>query len=442
MLMTNWLLSLILILGSLVVLMALGFHVFLCFLVIDIVGVYFFWGGQAGLRQLMFSIRDAVATFNLLPVPLFVLMGEVMFHSGVAPKMIDAIDKWLGRLPGRLGLLAVAGGTIFATMSGSSMAAVAMLGSTLVPEMEKRGYKKPMSLGPIMGAGPLAIMIPPSALAVILGALGTISIGQLLLAIIFPGLILAFCIGVYVYIRCRVQPELAPSYEVPPIALSEKITSVLIYVVPLAFIIFLVIGIIFLGIATPTEAAATGAAGCFILAAAYKKLSWKTVTKSLSSTVNITAMTFVLMIGAQAFSQILAFTGAGRGISQIVASWPISAIWIVVGMQLVGLILGCFMSQVPIMMITLPVFIPILNSLGVNTVWFGAIYLLNMEIATITPPFGIGLFVMKSVAPPDTTMKDIYTAAGPFIAINLVVMVLLLAVPILTLWLPNLMFKT
>jgi tripartite ATP-independent transporter DctM subunit len=438
----DWLFPLLLILGSLIVLIVLGFHVFLCFLIIDMVGVYLLWGGVVGLQQLLFSIREAVATFSLLPVPLFILMGEIMFHSGMAPKMIDALDKWLGRVPGRLGLLATAGGTIFAAMSGSGMAGVAMLGSTLVPEMEMRGYKKPMSLGPILGAGPVAVMIPPSSMAVILGFLGDISIGQLLIAIIIPGLLLALSIGTYIYIRCRVQPQLAPAYNVPYVPLSHKITGLLIYVAPLGFVTLMTVGIIFLGVATPTEAAATGAFACFVLAIIYKKLTWKLIKISLTSTVKITAMTFMLIIGAQAFSQILGFTGGARGLSQIAAGLHIAPIWIVVGMHLVGLILGCFMFQTPIMMITLPIFMPIINSLGMNPVWFGAIYLLNMEVATLTPPFGMGLFVMKSVAPADTTMRDIYTAVMPFILINLGTMVLLLAFPVLTLWLPNLMFRT
>ena len=186
----EWWLILIIIFVALVVLMAVGVPVAFAFLAINIVGVYIFWNGIAGLNQLMLSIYESVTSFALLPVPLFVLMGEIMFRSGIATRQMEVLDSWLGRIPGRLSLLAVGGGTLFATLTGSAMAGAAMLGSTLVPEMEKKGYSKAMSLGPILGSGGLAIMIPPSALGVLLAALGEFSVGKFLVAIIIPGFIM------------------------------------------------------------------------------------------------------------------------------------------------------------------------------------------------------------------------------------------------------------
>ncbi len=208
----EWWLSLLIAFGSLIFLLMIGLPIAFVFMAINILGVYLLWGGTTGLNQLILSIHSSVASFALVPVPMFILMGEVMFHSGVGFQMMDALDKWLGRVPGRLALLAVGGGTLFATLTGTAMGSVAMLGSVLVPEMENRGYKKQMSLGPILGAGGLAIMIPPSALAVILATLGQFSIGRLLIAIIMPGLMLAFFFTAYILIRCRLQPELAPPY--------------------------------------------------------------------------------------------------------------------------------------------------------------------------------------------------------------------------------------
>ncbi len=435
----DWQFILLIIFGSLILLMATGMPVAFCFMLINLVGVFIFFGGGIGLEQLILSIFSSLSTFTLLPVPLFILMGEVMFHSGIAPMVIDTVDKWLGRLPGRLGLIAVTSGTIFSALTGVSMASVAMLGSVLVPEMEKKGYKKSMSLGPILGRGGLAIMIPPSSLAVLLGAIGEISIGRILIAIIIPGLLMAFLYAAYIIGRCSIQPHLAPSYEVPPTPLLEKLSTFTRNILPLGIVVFLVIGLMLLGIATPTEAAATGALGCFLLAALYKKLNWEIVKKSVTSTVKVTTMMFIIIAGAKAFSQVLAFTGASEGMAEFTIGLPLAPILIVIAMQVMVLFLGMFMTVVAIMMITLPVFVPVIITLGFDPVWFGVIFLLNIEMATTSPPYGLSLFVMKSVAPPDTTIGDVYRAALPFLGCDAIAMVLIIAFPAMVLWLPGIM---
>jgi tripartite ATP-independent transporter DctM subunit len=424
---------------GLIFLFALGVPVAFSFLFVNIVGVYLFWGGSAGLSQLILSIYNSVTSFSLLPVPLFVLMGEVMFHSGIAPRMMDALDKWLGRLPGRLSLLAVGGGTLFATLTGSAMAGAAMLGSVLVPEMEKRGYKKAMSLGPILGSGGLAIMIPPSALGVLLASLALFSIGQFLVAIIVPGILMAALFAAYVIIRCTLQPHLAPSYDVGHTPLSQKIIATVRYILPLGSILFLVVGLTFLGIATPTESAALGALGCFVLAFLYRGLNWTLIRRSFSATLGVTVMMFMILTGSTAFSQILAFTGATQGLVELGVNLPLPPILIIVTMQIVLLLLGTIMEPLTIMMVTIPIFMPIVKHLNFDLLWFGAIMLLNMEMATISPPFGLVLFVMKSVVSPDTSMKDIYLAALPFLGCDLVAMAAIMAFPQIALWLPNLM---
>jgi len=435
----EWWLILLIIFSALVILFALGVPVAFAFLFVNVIAVYVFWGGGAGLSQLILSIYESVTIFALLPVPLFVLMGEVMFRSGIAPRMMDVLDKWLGRLPGRLSLLAVGGGTLFATLSGSAMAGAAMLGSVLVPEMEKRGYKKPMSLGPILGSGGLAIMIPPSALGVLLAALGRFSVGRFLIAIIVPGLIMAVLYGAYVVGRCWLQPELAPSYAVPPTSLLDKIRATLRYVLPLSSIVFLVVGLIFLGIATPTEAAALGALGCLVLAFIYRGLSWEVLKTSVTGTLQVTIMMLMILTGSTAFAQILAYTGATQGLVECALSIPLPPICVLIAMQVVLLIMGTFMEPLTIMMVTLPIFMPIVEKLAFNPLWFGAIMLLNMEMATTSPPFGLVLFVMKGVAPPGTTMGDIYKAGLPFLACDAVAMALMMVFPELVLWLPGLM---
>lgn len=435
----EWWAVLAIIFGGLMLLLASGMPVAFAFMLINVVGVLVFWGGAAGLRQLGLSIFASLSKFHLIPVPLFILMGEVMFQSGLGLSMIDALDKWLGRLPGRLGLLAVGAGALFSTMSGSTIGTTAMLGSVLSPEMEKRGYKKPMSIGPIMGSGGLAMIIPPSGLAVLLASLAEISIGKLLIAGIIPGLIIASFYATYIIGRCYLQPSVAPSYRVMPTSLSEKIMFTVKHILPLGLIIFMVLGFIFLGVTTPSEAAATGALGCFILAACYRRLNWELVKKSIGGTMMITGMIFMIIAGAIAFSQILAFSGASRGLAEFVTGLPLAPIMIIIAMQVGAWALGCILSSVGVMMITIPIYIPIVYALGFDPIWFALILLINLEMSQTTPPFGVLLFAMKGVAPPDTTMGDIIRAGLPFLACDLVAMLLVIAFPVLALWLPGLM---
>lgn len=328
---------------------------------------------------------------------------------------------------------------MFSTLTGAPWGSIAMLGSTLVPEMEKRGYKKAMTLGPIMGSGGLAILIPPSNPAILLGGIGEISIGKILIAIIVPGLLLGVLYATYIITRCALQPSIAPPYEVPPTPISQKLVATVRYVLPVGLIVFLVIGLIFLGVATPSESAATGALGCFLLAALYGRLNWEMTKKSVIGTLRITVMIFMIIIGATAFSQILAYSGASRGLIELAVGLRLAPIFIIVAMQVIIVFMGMFMDLACIMMVTLPIFMPVIHALGFNPVWFAAIFLLSAETAGISPPYGLSLFVMKGVAPSDTTMGDVYRAALPFLGIDLIALALVIAFPIIALWLPGLM---
>ncbi|MFH1651753.1 MAG: TRAP transporter large permease subunit [Chloroflexota bacterium] len=434
----EWQWAALLIFGTFLFAMTIGIPIAFAFMIINVIGVYLFWGGEPGLRQLIFSLYQSVASFTFLPLPLFILMGEILFHSGVAIRTIDTIDRWLGRMPGRLGLLAVASGTGLSVLTGSSSASTAVLGSVLVPDMEKRGYKKPMSLGPILGSGGLAVMIPPSTLAVLLASLADISVAEVLIGGIVPGLMMSALYSAYIVTRCRLQPSIAPTYEAPPAPLSEKLMASVKYILPLGLIVFLVTGVIFLGVATPSEAAATGCFGSFIVAVAYKGMKWEVMKKIFTSTIEIVVMLLMIIASAVAFSQILAFSGASAGMVTFVMGIPLPPIGIIIVTQLILLVLGMFVDVVPMMMITIPIYMPIVHTLGFNPVWFGILMLLNMVMGMITPPFGIGLFVMKGVAPRDTTIGDIYRASLPFVYCDLVVLALLIAFPSLVLWLPGL----
>jgi tripartite ATP-independent transporter DctM subunit len=435
----EWYLALVVIVGLFLILLAMGMPVAFSFLFVNLVGAVLWWGGEAGLRQLIISISSSVTSFALMPVPMFILIGEVMFHTGIAPQAINSLDQCIGRVPGRLSLLAVLSGTIFATLSGSSVAGTATLGSVLTPEMEKRGYQKPMSLGPILGSGGLSIMIPPSALGVLLAALAKISVGAILIAIIFPGLLMAVLYASYIIIRCWLQPTIAPVYKVASVPLSKKITDLVRYVLPLGFIIFSIIGVIFLGLGTPSEAAALGALASFVLAAFYRRLNWETVKKSVGITLHITVMMLMIFTGSTAFAQILAYTGATTGLCAFFVGLPLQPMMLLVIMQLLLVAMVTFMEPLAMVMVVLPIYLPIVYALNFNLLWFGAIMLLNMEMATTSPPFGLGLFAMKGVAPSDTTMGDLYRAALPFLGCDLIAMLIIMLFPPLALWLPSLM---
>ena len=435
----DWWLALTLMLGVMVILMLSGMPVAVSFLLIDILGAVIFLGGTAGIVQLVLNMMESLTSFSLLPVPLFILMGEVMFHSQLGFKAIDVVDQWIGKIPGRLSLLAILGGSIFSTMSGSTMATTAILGSMLVPDMQKRGYHKTMSIGPVMGSGGLSMLIPPSALAILLAALNQISVGGLLIAGILPGCLIALFYAGYVVIRCMLQPRLAPPFEIPDISVMAKIRGTVIHVLPLGLIIFLVIGLIFLGVATPSEAAALGALGTILLAVAYGKMNADTLKKSIIGTVRVTSMMFMIIVGSMTFSQILAFSGASAGLIQVVTDLDLPPIMVLISMQVLLLFLGCFMDNLSMVMIAIPIFLPIVNALHFDTLWFSLIMLINMEMGNTTPPFGLLLFVMKGVSPPDTTMGDIYKAGIPFLLCDALAMIMVMIFPQIALYLPGLM---
>jgi tripartite ATP-independent transporter DctM subunit len=349
------------------------------------------------------------------------------------------LDKWLGNLRGRLSLLAIIMGVIIGALSGSTIATCALLGTILLPDMLKRGYSKSMSLGPLMGVGTVDALIPPNALTVVLASLANIDVGQLLIAGIVPGIIMSFLYFVYVVLWCHIFPKEAPMYDVPHVPLKEKVMATVQYLLPLGFIIFMVIGLIFLGVATPTEAAATGTLGSFILALLYRRLNWGIIKKSVLGTVKVTAMIFMIIIVSTTYGEILAFTGAAAGMTSFITYLTIPPIVIVIGMLVVILIMGCFMETVAIMMITIPIYMPVVNTFGYNTVWFGVLMLIALETGLITPPFGVTLFVMKGVAPPDITMSDIWRAVTPYVIIDVLCIALVLAMPILATVVPSLM---
>jgi tripartite ATP-independent transporter DctM subunit len=412
----EWWLIISLLFGGMVFLLLTNLPIAFAFLVVNIVAAYFFLGGIPGLIGTVTGVFTSITTFTLLPVPFFILMGELIFHSGLGLDAVNVLDKWLGKLRGRLSILAIIMGVIIGALSGSTIATCALLGTILLPDMLKRGYSKNMSLGPLMGVGTVDALIPPNALTVVLASLANIDVGQLLIAGIVPGLIMSFLYFVYVVLWCRIFPKEAPMYDVPHVPLKEKVIATVQYLLPLSFIIFMVIGFIFLGVATPTEAAATGTLGSFILALIYRRLNWEVLKKSVMGTVKVTTMIFMIIIVSSTYGEILAFTGAASGMTNFITNLSIPPIVVLIGMLIV-----------------------VIHAFGYNTVWFGVLMLIALETGLITPPFGVTLFVMKGVAPPDITMSDIWRAVTPYVMIDILCIGLVLIMPFLATVVPSLM---
>ena len=427
-----------LLLGLALVPLALGVPVFISFLFANAIGVLIFMGGANGLIQLVSNGTVSISSFLLVPVPLFILMGEIFFHAGLAVRVFDALDAVFGGIRGRLSYLCVTCGTVFATLTGTSMASTAMMGSMLVPEMNRRGYKSKMSIGPILGSGGLAMIIPPSALAVLLGSLAQIDIGALLLAGIVPGLVLALLYIGLIYLQVRLDPNAAPSYETEHHPLGRKLMLLATNVLPMGLVIFAVIGMIIAGIATPSESAAFGVIGVVILAIAFRRLNWEVLKKSLTGTVKVTVMVFMIIVGSSTFSQLLAFSGASSGLVSWATDLAVDPVAMLLLMFLVLLFLGMFLDQVSQMLLTLPVFMPLAVTLGYDPIWFGVVMLLAMEISLTTPPFGLLLFVMLGVAPKGTTLSEVALASLPYILCSLILLALLILVPGIAVGLPDL----
>lgn len=431
----DWSTALILMLGLLMVLMACGLPVAFAFLGVNIAGAFIFLGGEIGLDQMARNTMAAVSNFALAPIPLFLLMGEILFHTGVAFLAIDAVDKLIARVPGRLSIVSVAGGTVFSSLSGSTIANTAVLGSALLPEMLKRGYHPTLAMGPIMATGSIAMLIPPSALAVLLGSLAGISIAKLLIAGIIPGLMMATAFLAYIVIRCHLNPGLAPVYDVERAGLAARWWPFCIYVVPLLGIFVIVVGSILAGWATPTESSALGSVAAVLAAAAYGRLTLSGLIAALLETAKISVMILFIIAASVTFSQILAFSGATNGLLRVIEAVGASETALLLAMLGVLLFLGAFMDQVSMVMITLPFFIPLAQSLGLDLLWFGVLMLVVMEISFTTPPFGLLIYVMKGVAPKFITLGQVYAAAAPFIVLELIVLAILIIFPEAATWL-------
>ena len=413
--------------------MAMGVPVAFAFLAANLLGAWMIMGDLYGPLQVVDNSTSLITSFTLVAVPMFVFMGALLFHSGLALRVFDALETLFGRLPARLSYITVAGGSTFSTLTGSTMANTAMLGSLMIPEMTRRGYAPHMSIGPIIGTGGLAMLIPPSSLGVLLGSLAGLNIGALLIAGIIPGLVLAVGYSLVIYLQARLNPSSAPSYGVQRVPVRQRLRLLVFNILPLGLVVFCVVGFIVLGWATPSEAAAFGALSVAALAALARKLTVKALRSALTSTVRISGMVFLLILSSSVFSQLMAFSGA----STAVVDWsigmeagPYAKLLMMFAMMLV---LGMFMDQISILLLTIPVFFPLAASMGFDAVWFGVVVLLALEMSLTTPPFGLLLFLMQSVAPRGVTLGMVIRAALPYLACDALLLGVLILFPAITL---------
>lgn len=415
-----------------------GAPIFIAFLIVVLIGVATIIGPM-GFPMLANSILETTTTGSLAAIPLFILMGEILFRSGAMEVLFSSVDTLVGKIKGRQYVLVVVLSAIFGALSGAAMAVAAMLGRAVMPGMIDRGYDKKISAGLILAGASLAPIIPPSLLAIIVGTLADVSISKLLIAGIVPGLVLSAIFFLYVFIRLRLDPSLAPKSVDPE---HQNATAVNKFkacfrCTPFLLVIFSVMGLIMLGVATPSESAATGVLGAIITAAIYRKLTLSMVLESIKASVSITAVILVIMASSKMFTELLAFSGSSAALVKVIATldWGWLAMFIV--MMAVAFFLCMFIDTIAVMLLTIPIYQPIVNSLGFDPVWFWLLFLINITLGAITPPFGYTLFAFKAVVP-DMSIGQIYRASWAFVFLFLTGLALMTAFPSIVTFVPNL----
>jgi len=424
---------------SMLALLALGLPVAFALGGAGVMCILLLWGPQA----LTVTVQSAWTTmlfYTLIAVPFFVFMAMILQGSGIADDLFQSMRLWFAGVPGGLAVGVVVICTIVAAMTGISATGVVTMGILALPIMLKLGYNKTIALGPILAGGALGFLIPPSVAFVLYGALVHVSIGRLFMGGVVPGIILSSLYTAYIVIRCSLQPKLGP--PLPPEergTLKQKIASLKSLVLP-GLLIATVLGTIFLGIASPTEAAAAGAVGAVVCAAIHGRLNTAMFKEATITTFKVSGMVMWILIGAYTYKAVFFGVGGPALIRDFLANLPVGPIVIIFMMQVSFMILGCFLSELPIMMMTLPAYIPVIEMFGYSKIWFGVLFLVNMQMAYLTPPFGFTLFYMKGVAPPEVSMGDIYRSILPFVGIQFACLLLVMFYHELALWLPDLVF--
>ncbi len=398
------------------------------------------WGPQS-FNIIPHTAMKSISGFIILAVPLFIFMGQILQRSGLGEAMFHAMHVLAGRIRGGLAIGVIIVCSIMGAMVGIIGAGIMTAGTVAIPPMLQRGYNRHLALGSVMAGGGMGILIPPSIPMILFASVTQTSIGKMFAGGIIPGLIMSGFFVIYIGVRCFINPELGPALPKEERAhFRDKLIAVRDAILAFA-LIFLVLGSILFGAATPTEAAAVGAVGAFLIALIYRRFNWTVLKEASFNSMQLTAIVVWIMIGATVFSNFHMFMGAGRLMKSMITDLNLSPWGVIILMQLSMIVLGCIMDEFIIVLICAPLYTPIAVSLGFDPIWFGILMILNMEIAIQTPPYGFALFYLKGVAPPDVTMIDIYKSIGPFVSIKFVVLLLCMIFPQIATWLPNLIFE-
>jgi tripartite ATP-independent transporter DctM subunit len=426
----------LIIFGALVLLLLIGVPIAFSLLTVSAVGIFFLWGPR-GLMALYNSAYGEGTSFLLLAIPLFVLMANVLKFSDLADELYEIVHRWMGGLRGGLAMGTVVICAIFAAMAGISSVATVSMGLIALPAMIERKYDRVIAVGCINAGGALGILIPPSIIMILYGSMAEVSIGQLFAGGILPGILMSAIFIIYIGLRCWLNPGLGPAIE-ERYSFVQKLVSLKGVILPVALVI-LVLGVIYAGVATPTEAAAVGAGGAIVTAALHRRLRWSRLRQACMETLHLSAMIFWIIIGAVTFTNFLAFVGIQDMVQQWVVGLEVNRWVIMLCIQSVFFVLGMFLDPAGIILLTTPIFVPIITQLGFDPLWFGVLFTINMEMAYITPPFGFNLFILKGVVPPSISMADIYRSVGPFVILQAICLVMVMLWPDLALYLPSLM---
>jgi tripartite ATP-independent transporter DctM subunit len=423
--------------GLLLALLFLGIPVFAAFLILNVTGILLLMG-PAGFGLFANSIFTTATITALATVPLFIVMGEILFRSGAMEAVFDSLDRLVGRIRGRQYVLCILLSAVLGALSGAAMAVAGLLGRSLLPEMLKRGYNTRLSAGVILAGACLDPIIPPSVLAILIATLAEISTASLLIAGIIPGILLMCLFLIYALYRVWRDPSLAP--EVTADVGDKSRTGVavaILQIFPCAFVFFMVMGLIMFGVATPTEAAATGVLGAIIVAIIYRKFSFRMLADSFVAAATVSGLLLVIMCCAVMFSQLLTFTGATRAVAELVAQLGLSATLMLFAMMALPFVLFMFLDQLALMLVLIPIYQPLLKLYAFDPIWFWTLFLIVATVGGLTPPFGYVLFALKSAAPSLPT-TEIYRASWPFVWLIVLGMGILVLFPDLVTVLPNL----
>lgn len=430
----------ILMFGSFFLLLAIGIPIAWTMLFLALV-FGFITQGSGITSFILYRTWEMMNSFSLIAIPLFVFMANMLQDSGVADDLLGAIYRWMGPLRGGLGMATVLVCTILAAMVGLVGAGITIVGLVALPAMLNRKYDKSIALGSVMAGGGLAILIPPSVLFIIYGVNAAQSIGKLFMGGIGPGLVLATLYITYIGVRSYLNPALCPPVpEEERVPFREKVVSLRAIFLPTVLILG-VLGSIYLGIATPGEAAGVGAAGAAICAAVRGKLTWQNLSQSVYRTIKTVGLIMWIAFAAYSFVGIYTLAGGAEFISGLLSGLPFGRWGILIIIMLILIMLGMVLDVIGLVVLTVPIFVPIITALGFNPLWFGIVFNVNMQIAFLSPPFGLGMFYLKAVTPPEITMGDIYRAVWPFIILQLIGLALIIVFPPIALWLPGKMMK-